>query len=834
MTTKIKLSTNVSDVDVTTTAPTDGQSLVYSTSSSKWIPGAAAGGGVTVYATINDLPLSGVSTGDLALVDSTNKLYLWMDTGWYNIATINTNPSITGGNETPYILATDGTPTEITLIASDPEGIPLTWSYEVTSGSLTNGGGTTATVSNVDNVFTVTPTTTEAYAGEFSLTFKASDGVNLGTTVAAFTLAFRIPDSNYTTLLAKGVAATQNATFVDSSTNAHTVTANGDVYQGTFSPYRAGGYSMYFDGTGDYLSGSMSAVLAFGAANMTIECWVRPNTLSGIDTIYDTRVSYSTEGFSVYLENGVVTVYAGSYSNAAPLIQSPSAINTLEWTHIAVTRTSGVNRLFLNGTSVASNSNSWNQTFNASALYYIGRTDPTDRPFDGYVSNLRFVKGTAVYTANFTPPTEPLTAITNTSLLINTPYIADSSSNAHAITVNGNTSTKPFSPFDYKAYDEAINGGSAYFDGAGDYLTAGNSLDIIGNDDWTIECWAYSAADGKLVSNQDGGLGTDYISFTSIAFQFRDVSGQAYAYPPTTPNYNQWNHYAIVKNGTTFTFYLNGVGGTPSTISKTLTSRSLKIGAFLFTGFEGYFAGYMSTLRIVKGTAVYTSNFTPPTAPLTAITNTSLLLNFTNAGIQDYSQVSDLKLVGNATGSNTQTKNASYSMYFAADGTDKVSVLDTAPIHALDVGDFTIEFWVYIVSNNTYNFVVSKGSGVSSREWAVDVGPTNIRFYYTLDGSTDNEYSVTPSSIPTNTWMHIAVCNSGSSLRIFKDGSQVGTTGSLSGTVYVGSGPLELANFMGYSGIAHSLNGYIEDLRITKGLARYTANFTPPTSELLG
>jgi hypothetical protein len=89
-------------------------------------------------------------------------------------------------------LASDGTATVITAVSTDPEGFPLTWSYAVTTGSLTNGGGATATVSQSANVFTITPTTTEAYAGTFSITFTVTDGVNGAVNaVSAFTLAFQ-------------------------------------------------------------------------------------------------------------------------------------------------------------------------------------------------------------------------------------------------------------------------------------------------------------------------------------------------------------------------------------------------------------------------------------------------------------------------------------------------------------------------------------------------------------------------------------------------------------------------------------------------------------------
>lgn len=164
----------------------------FATAISTATGGAVGSGGSESVNTASDLPLSGNEVGDFAFVEETNRLYIWNGSGWYNIALINTSPSSITGADTTYPLNTDGTPTVITLNSADPEGLNLQWAYQVTSGSLTNGGGTTATISQNDNVFTITPTTTEDYAGEFSLTFTATDGVNIVSKVSSFTLQFAV------------------------------------------------------------------------------------------------------------------------------------------------------------------------------------------------------------------------------------------------------------------------------------------------------------------------------------------------------------------------------------------------------------------------------------------------------------------------------------------------------------------------------------------------------------------------------------------------------------------------------------------------------------------
>ena len=129
------------------------------------------------------LSIANPATGAQMMVTSTNRLFIYTGTGWYKIADMaNESPTaITGVNST-YDLATDGTVTTITAASSDPEGFPLTWSSAITAGAL-NG----TTVSNVDNVFTITPSTVNETT--FTVTFSVTDGVGTATFSSDFTLS---------------------------------------------------------------------------------------------------------------------------------------------------------------------------------------------------------------------------------------------------------------------------------------------------------------------------------------------------------------------------------------------------------------------------------------------------------------------------------------------------------------------------------------------------------------------------------------------------------------------------------------------------------------------
>ena len=177
-----------------------GKTFVYSSASATWMPVSSPSTPTVresiptpiVVSTSLDLPMIGNSAGRTGYVSDTNRLYIWNGTGWFQIALVNTNPTITDGGQATYELNPDGTPTVINLVANDPEGLPLTWSYSVTSGALED-----TTVTNTGAEFTITPGT---IAAAFNLTFTASDGINIDTSASSFTLAF-VPDWAAATLL---------------------------------------------------------------------------------------------------------------------------------------------------------------------------------------------------------------------------------------------------------------------------------------------------------------------------------------------------------------------------------------------------------------------------------------------------------------------------------------------------------------------------------------------------------------------------------------------------------------------------------------------------------
>lgn len=234
-----------------------------------------------------------------------------------------------------------------------------------------------------------------------------------------------------------------------------------DIYQAasatTGSPTisTSGSGSVDFSGTSQYLSTPSNSGFNFGTGDFTIEFWVNSDDVSnstqkgvfqtsdtagGLKTTYTTGVHFNFGGAG---DGGLaISVGGTAYFSAAGLV------STSTWYHIAITRAAGVVNLWLNGTSVATgvgNITTLSGTYCAIGGYYNSAY-----LLNGRVSNFRVVKGTALYTATFTPSTIPLTAIANTQILLGTnsgAQFVDSSTNSLILTATGTPTWDSSSPF---------------------------------------------------------------------------------------------------------------------------------------------------------------------------------------------------------------------------------------------------------------------------------------------------------------------------------------------------------------------------------------------------
>ena len=608
----------------------------------------------------------------------------------------------------------------------------------------------------------------------------------------------------------------QNNTFLDSSTNAFSITRNGNTTQGTFSPFSQTGWSNYFDGTGDYLTLGGQAEFAFGTGDFTVEFWYYSNDTGTQQIVYDSRPSGVNGAYLVIYKT---TDKFAIYVNSNQRIIGSVVIAANTWYHIALSRSGASTKLFVNGAQDGSTYTDNTNYLNGTSRPIIGADGAAlgTSPMNAYVSNLRALKGTAQYTSNFTPPTSPLTAISGTSLLTcQSNRFIDNSSNAFAITRNGDVSVQAFSPFaPTAAWSASTNGGSGYFDGTGDYLSIADSATIrFGTGVFTIQGWVYrNAAGATHTIAAKGGASTGWVLQITSTNVLRFTDTTTNIDTTTTIPASTWTHVAVVRTGTGangLKLYINAVDSATGTSSTDFNQTdALNIGADRSNA--NAFNGYIASLKYTVGTA---ESISVPTAPATSGT---VLLNFTNAGIFDSAAGNDLETVGNAQVSTVQSKWGTTSMGF--DGTGDWLFQIDRPALRLGTAAFTIEMWVYRSASGTYG-LVSKGT--STTGWSVSLNASN-QVVFSFAASSFNS----TGTVAATTWTHIAVVREGTGTnqtKIYINGTNDGT-----GTVATDFNQTN-AMYVGADRVAGSaFNGYIDDLRITNGIARYTSNFTPPT-----
>jgi len=808
----------------------------------------------TLVSTVADMAAliakTGMTDGDQAFVTANNNLYIYSGTGWYKIATVqNDSPSAITGVDGTYSLAIDGTPTVITAVSTDPEGFPLTWTYS------TSGLGSIATISQVDNVFTITPSTDDTNFGTFTLTINATDGVsgavNANTSIS---LTFKIENSKYTTLLATAVDTSDNS-ITDSSTNNHAITVTGDATAGTFSPYRHGGYSAYFDGVDSRLF-IPNNELEITTQDFTIEAWINfeiglinIQIASNGEWLTGDNVGYSfkiTTSGKIQLDGS-----AGVWNSGSTFYTSTNSVPSNEWAHIAICRESGVISSYINGIkdpTTVNYSSSLNQlgdndgTPNVGYSYvgaYIADNTVTGVP-TGYMADFHFKLGSAKYNSNFDVPTERLTAETGTTILVfNDNTIKDNSTNSFTVTPMGGLSLSPIGLFDNLEYKTAVHGGSVYFDGTDDGLiipAAAWDRDA----DYTVECWAYAiggmtialsrnrqAADGVVFS-----IGGSYTVFLGIGRD--DVDTWDLNYTGSVDLRYQWHHLALTHDASEkrYKIYVDGINvfnGTSAYHPGSLnTVFNIGCGDTMNAGTTSYSQGWIADHRITDS-IVYTSNFTPPTVPLSS-TGSVLHIQGTDASIIDKSQSSNLKLFGNTTGSTTQIKFAdTKSMYFDGTGDMTHSVMTSALS-----SQATIEFWNYPTATNK-RYIFAIGLYTLSSVLGIDTINGTFELRATTGGSGSTTLIVDGGAFSANTWYHVAIVKDGTTYEIFIDGISKGTGTYGAANTYDSSYDVTIGSLSSNgTSASYPWSGYIQDFRITNGLARYTANFTPPTEPLKG
>jgi hypothetical protein len=346
---------------------------------------------------------------------------------------------------------------------------------------------------------------------------------------------------------------------------------------------------------------------------------------------------------------------------------------------------------------------------------------------------------------------------------------------AKTITVNGDASVS--------ATQSKFGGSSIAFDGTGDYLSIATDTDYgFGTGDFTIEGWFYKT----VVATQYLFDTRTTLTENSIAVQSNGggnlrlfVNGAFVLTSSNAHTNNAWNHLAICRASGVTRFFINGVVSTATYTDATDygTTEPLVVGA-QYNGTTA-FAGYIDDFR-VSNTARYTATFTPTTTAFVDDFNTKLLVH----GDTDIS--------------------------------DDVSGTATS---------FTIESWIYNTGGQSaVQVIFDFRTATPQAAPFLNIQPGGSLLYFVNGVS-----AISGGTIALNTWTHVAVARNGTSTKLFVNGTQVGSTYT-DITNYIQCPLVIGARFDGTLGF----NGYIDDVRISKGVARYTTTFPVPTAQLTG
>lgn len=371
-----------------------------------------------------------------------------------------------------------------------------------------------------------------------------------------------------------------------------------------------------------------------------------------------------------------------------------------------------------------------------------------------------------------------------------------------------------------------FGGASALLDGSGDSLALSydNNFDY-GTGNFTIEFWYRPATlSGTRIIFDQRPLGaqstqpTIYTSGTTL-FYFANSANQITGSTLAT---NTWYHIAVSRSGTSTRMFVNGtqVGSTyTDSTNYTCGAGGIRIGQS--SNFDGdYSHGHFDEIRI-SNSARYTSNFTPSTTAFVNDNNTLLLIHADGTDATTFFEDDNgvrsqrgITAIGNAQIDTAQSRFGGSS--YQGDGSgDYLNVYSNGGFAY--PGDFTIECWVRVNSLSSARVIFSQNTLGNLMSVYANTDGSLVYFV-----SSAGRINTSANAITLNTWAHVALLRSGTSTRLFVNGTQVGSTYTDTnsyndGLMYIGS----------WNDGSSSWSGHIDEFRVSN-TARYTANFTAP------
>ena len=614
--------------------------------------------------------------------------------------------------------------------------------------------------------------------------------------------------------------------------------------EGDVSKY--GGTCYYGDGSSDWVEFPDSADWSFGSGDFTMECWIRSDVTVGDDTVLAHFGASGNYGWLFGFTPGAMRFLWSTTGSDAPQHSVSAGIVPGTWHHIAASREGTTTRLFLDGELLGEDTTiSTNSIFDSTEGLAVGnRSNGGTLGFNGRIDGVRIVKGTCLYKGDFTPPHRaprlPVTAafIGNFDGLDAATSYTSEDAGARTATFNGNAQLD--------TAQRKFGVSSLLCDGTGDYVTFPDSPDYeIGADDFSVEAWVRWSADPTTSAETIVGKWTttgdqrewilDYHSDTIRFGWTTDGTAGTFASVASTtfsPTIDTWYHIRVERADGLIIIWIDGdvVHASANTATFFTGTGTLVVGGN--DSGTNDFTGWIDAVRVVKGRGLKSEiNSNVPDSVYNNFNDSStLLLNFEAAnGSTTYSS-DDANAVPLTFYSGGQISTAQRKIGSAS--LDAIALPDCAVVPsgnglALGTGDFTVEFYVYFTSAPStvnYNAIIDNRVDATSQVRPyIGTNQVSGRWVYYVSSGDRITTTTTPSA---NQWYHVVLERVNGVTRLYVDGVQLGNDYTDSNNYL--DGPWSLGARWDRSNSDVSMEGYLDQVRISVGKAIYKGNFDVP------
>lgn len=614
----------------------------------------------------------------------------------------------------------------------------------------------------------------------------------------------------------------------------------------------------YFDGI-MYTGIRLYADSRLSVANQPfiLEMWIKPE----ISTSTQQTLIHKSGEYILYLDRNDFLWFKDGRSVS---VKSTAKVTRDTWTYITITGTGTAVSMFIN-TNLQASATTTVPVVTLSSLFYIGTTSEVTGPYKGSISDIRLIKGRSL-TSVTVPTTSPETTV---DTVLNISSVLYSSPKYRVFPNTSISSLTPVSPFN--TTDKTLS-----FQFNQDITIPAKTEHDISGVPWGVEFWVYPHLHNAMTYNQyivykgdatkisyavylNSAKNVVFKTKQSIIGTNKKVTVVEKTLTGTTPILPlRWSHIAITSDGTNTQLYINGAwiitGGFAANVNNT---SALTIGKNPQSQYEG-FCGFISNLKITKNDALYDSGVVVPVEAFAEedttdpdFNNVSLLLHmdgdnnsttFLDSSINAFSIVpifsTKLKTADFRFGNSsvffyggevidvvcprrqrcvsTFVSHGSGLIVKTADGSSDITSAGNFGLQ-----DFTIEFFI------------KPATGRHNLYPIIDIaGAKGLEIYYTstqliVNGGGKQLIGTSAGVWTLNTWRHVAVVRSGTTLRVYINGIQAGKAvfalNFTNGFVTIGTHN---------SNRQHGMYGYLDELRITKNVCRYNNSFIPPTSPL--